>query len=63
MKYRIPEPGTTISRFADSKKKINADWPSIFLTCDHKHTYIFLALQWPELWKIKCNTRSEKKDS
>jgi hypothetical protein len=25
MKYRIPEPGTTISRFADSKKKINAD--------------------------------------
>jgi hypothetical protein len=27
MKYRIQEPGTTISGFADSKKKINADRP------------------------------------
>jgi hypothetical protein len=27
MKYRIPEPGMTISGFADSKKKINADRP------------------------------------
>jgi hypothetical protein len=30
MKYRIPEPGTTISGFADKKKKkkkINADQP------------------------------------
>jgi hypothetical protein len=25
MKYRIPEPGTTISGFADSFKKKNAD--------------------------------------
>jgi hypothetical protein len=25
MKYRIPEPGTTISGFADNKKKINPD--------------------------------------
>jgi hypothetical protein len=32
MKYRnrIPEPGTTISGFADKKKKkINPDWPTI----------------------------------
>jgi hypothetical protein len=31
MKYRIPEPGTTISGFADNKKKnrkINADRPA-----------------------------------
>ena len=43
MKYRIPEPGMTISGFANSKKKkkINADRPYIFLTCDHKHTYFF----------------------
>jgi hypothetical protein len=29
MKYRIPEPGTTISGFADNKKKklILTDWP------------------------------------
>jgi hypothetical protein len=27
MKYRIPEPGTTISGFADSKKKKNANRP------------------------------------
>ena len=59
MKYRnrIPEPGTTISDFADSKKKINVD---------RKHTYFF----WPysdlncgKYVKIKRNTRSEKKDS
>ena len=30
MKYRIPEPGTTISGFADNKKKkINPDWPTL----------------------------------
>jgi hypothetical protein len=31
MEYRIPEPGTTISGFADSlkKKKINADRPTL----------------------------------
>jgi hypothetical protein len=31
MKYRnrIPEPGTTISGFADKKKKINADRPTL----------------------------------
>ena len=43
MKYRnrIPEP--TISGFADNKKKlIPTDRPYIFLTCDSKHTYIFL---------------------
>jgi hypothetical protein len=47
MKYRnlIPEPGTTISGFADNKKKlILTDRPQIFLTCDSKHTYIFF---WP----------------
>jgi hypothetical protein len=27
MKYRIPEPGTTISDFADNNKKINPDRP------------------------------------
>jgi len=37
MKYRIQEPGTTISSLADSKKK------RFFLTCDSKHTYFFLA--------------------
>jgi hypothetical protein len=33
MKYqnRIPEPGTTISSFADNNKKINADWPILDL--------------------------------
>jgi hypothetical protein len=29
MKYRITEPGTTISGFADSLKKINADRPTL----------------------------------
>ena len=31
MEYRIPEPGTNISSFADSlkKKKINADRPTL----------------------------------
>jgi hypothetical protein len=30
MKYRIPEPGTTISGFADNKKKKkNADQPTL----------------------------------
>ena len=51
MKYRnrIPEPGTTISGFADSKKKMKkkimmpTDRP-IFLTCDSKHTYFFFGL-------------------
>jgi hypothetical protein len=46
MKYRnrIPEPGTTISGFADNKKKkklIPTVRPLIFLTYDSKHTYIF----------------------
>jgi hypothetical protein len=58
-RYRIPEPGTTISGLADrkkKKKKNNADRPYIFLTCDRKHTYFFiLVLQLPELWKISEN--------
>jgi hypothetical protein len=29
MKYRIQEPGTTISGLPDSKKKINADRPTL----------------------------------
>jgi hypothetical protein len=29
MKYQIPELGTTISGFADSSKKINADRPTL----------------------------------
>ena len=39
---RIPEPGTTISGFADNKKKKNnnPDRP----TCDSKHTYYFFGL-------------------
>ena len=56
MKYRIPEPGTTISGFVDSKKKkkkINANRPQTFLTCDHKHTYFFFGLTEP--WKISEN--------
>ena len=28
-RYRIPEPGTTISGFADNKKKINPDRPTL----------------------------------
>ena len=42
MKYRIPEPATTISGFADSlkRKKINADRP----TLDFVDMYFFLAL-------------------
>jgi hypothetical protein len=47
MEYRIPEPGTIISGFADSHKKkiiiMPTDRPWILLTCDSKHTYIFLA--------------------
>ena len=39
MKYRIQEPGTTISGFSDSKKKINANRSQIFLTCGSKHTF------------------------
>ena len=58
MKYRnqIPEPGTTISGFADSYKKekkkklMPTDRPQIFLTCDSKHTYIFF---WPKLKQLK----------
>ena len=50
MKYQIPEPGTTISGFADNKKKklkkiMQTDRPQIFLTCDRKHTYFFV---WPQ---------------
>jgi hypothetical protein len=29
MKYRIPEPGMAISGFADSKKKLIADRPTL----------------------------------
>jgi hypothetical protein len=29
MKYRIPEPGMTISSFADDLKKKNADQPTL----------------------------------
>ena len=54
----MPEPGTTISGFADSKqkktKKINADRPQIFLKCDRKHTFFF----WPysdQNWKVSKN--------
>jgi hypothetical protein len=48
MKYRnrIPEPGTTISGFADNKKKKynnNPDRPTLDFF-DSKHTYIFF---WP----------------
>ena len=37
------------------KKKKLIPTDHIFLTCDHKHTYFFLALQWPELWNISEN--------
>ena len=59
MKYRnrIPEPGTTISGFADSKKKkkINADHPRLFWHVPINTNIFLLALQWPELWKISEN--------
>jgi hypothetical protein len=29
MKYRIPEPGTTISGFVDNKQNINPDRPTL----------------------------------
>ena len=48
IKYRIQEPGTTISGFVDNnnkKKLIPTDRPQNFLTCDSKHTYIFF---WPD---------------
>jgi hypothetical protein len=46
MKYRnrIPEPGTTISGFADNKKKLIPTNARFFWTCDSKHTYFLL---WP----------------
>jgi hypothetical protein len=45
----IPEPGTTISGFAENKKKKKKKLsrptdPRFFLTCDSKHTYIFFGL-------------------
>jgi hypothetical protein len=54
MKYRnrISEPGTTISGFADNKKKkklIPTDRPKIFLTCESKHTYFFFDLTFNSL--------------
>jgi hypothetical protein len=50
MKYRIPELGTTISGFADNKKKkkkklIPTDRPG-----DRKHTYFFF---WPNIYEYK----------
>ena len=51
MKYRnrIPEPGTTISGFADSEKKkkkknelMSIDLPQISLTCDRKYTFFWV---------------------
>jgi hypothetical protein len=44
MKYRILEPGTTISGFADSKKKKKKCRPTLFLTYDRKHTFCFFGL-------------------
>ena len=59
MKYRIPEPGTTISGFADSKKKkkkkLMPTDPRFFWHVI-VNTHIFsLVLQWPALWKISEN--------
>jgi hypothetical protein len=49
MKYRnrIPEPETTISGFADNKKKINPDRPTLdfFDMWQYTHIYLF----WPKL--------------
>jgi hypothetical protein len=45
MKYRIPEPGTTISGFADSRKKekkINVDRPTLDFFDVTINTQIFL---------------------
>ena len=41
MKYRIPEPGTTISGFVDNKK--NHDRPTLdfFDMCQKTHIYFF----------------------
>ena len=59
MKYRnrIPEPGTTISGFADKKKKINPDRPTLdfydmWLT--YLHTYFFLALLQNSFYSGSC---------
>ena len=58
MKYQIPEPGMTISGFADSyykkKKKLIPTDPRFFLNVTVNTHIFFLALQWPELeskWK------------
>ena len=46
MKYRIPEPGTTISGFADNrKKKEKKSRPTDPRFFDSKHTHIFFF--WP----------------
>ena len=59
MKYqnRIPEPGITISGFADSekKKKLMPTDPRFFGHVTVNTHIFFLALQWPELWKISEN--------
>ena len=59
MKYRIPEPGMTISGFADNKKNINPDRPTLdffdmwqYVTC--KHTYIFFL---PNIYKKQHGAR------
>ena len=54
MKYRIPEPGTTISGHADNNKKNNnPDRPYIFFTCDSKHTFFV----WPNIYKKQHGAR------
>ena len=50
MKYRIPEPGTTISGFVDNKKKINPDRPTLDFfghVTVNTHVYIFC---WPNIF-------------
>ena len=51
IKYLIPEPGTTISGFADSKikKKSMPTDPGFFWHVTINTHIFFLALQWPEL--------------
>jgi hypothetical protein len=45
MKYRIPDPGTTISGFADSKKKkINANRPTLDFLDTNLHQFFFFIL-------------------
>ena len=57
MKYRnrIPEPGMTISGFADSQIFFLMPTDPRFFWHVIINTLFFLALQWPELWKISEN--------